>query len=62
MAKAIQGLIGLNVRDINRRLVLSWLYTAGGGTKHQLVRELNMSLSTVDQNLKELEKSGLILQ
>lgn len=62
MAKAIQGLTGLNVRGINRRLVLSWLYTAGGGTKHQLVRELNMSLSTVDQNLKELENAGLIVQ
>ena len=58
--KTEKSLTTIGVKEINRRLVLGALYTKEGVTKLQLVNTLEMSLSTVDQNLKELNKQGFI--
>ena len=58
--KTEKSLTTIGVKEINRRLVLGALYTKEGVTKLQLVNSLEMSLSTVDQNLKELNKQGFI--
>ncbi len=60
MKTTVKGMTGLNVRGINRRLVLSELYRSRGMTKQQLVEGLQMSLSTVDQNLRALQEAGLL--
>ncbi len=53
------GLTGLSVKEINKRLVLSCLYREKAISKKGLVCKLNMSLSTVDQNIKQLTAEGL---
>lgn len=60
MKTTVKGMTGLNVRGINRRLVLSELYRSRGMTKQQLVEGLHMSLSTVDQNLRALQEAGIL--
>lgn len=60
MSEGSAGMTGLSVKEINKRLVLSCLYQEEKGiTKQGLVNKLNMSLSTVDQNLKQLTAEGL---
>ena len=55
-----RSLTALNVKVINRKLVMGALYSPTGLTKMQLVQNLKMSLSTVDQNLKDLLSAGII--
>ena len=54
------GLTAMNVKKINRNKVYNYIYQKGAASKLQIVRELEMGLSTVSQNLKLLEEEGLV--
>lgn len=48
------------VKKINCRKVYRMIYEQGAVSKQQIISELSMGLSTVTQNLKDLEEAGLI--
>lgn len=54
------GITAMNVKKINKNKVYHFIYEQKTASKYQIVRELQMGLSTVSQNLKELEAEGLI--
>ena len=55
-----KGLTTTAVRQINRAKVYSSIYRNKITSKSQIVQDLQMSLSTVSQNLRALESEGLI--
>ncbi len=52
----------LELKQINKRKVYQYIYINKQASKHTIVNDLNMSISTVNQNLKELEDTNLILK
>lgn len=54
------GLTTMNVKIINKNKVYNYIYEQKTTSKYQIVQNLQMGLSTVGQNLKELEEEGLI--
>lgn len=50
----------LSLKEINRQQVYAAIYREPMQSKQQLARSLNMSLSTVDSNIKSLMQSGLL--
>lgn len=52
----------LSIKEINRQNVYALLYHEPSQSKMQLARTLNMSLSTVDSNIKSLLQSNLITE
>lgn len=54
------GMTTLEVKKINRRKVYHYIYSHMTVAKQDISRDLNMSLTTVTQNLKMLEDEGLI--
>lgn len=55
-----KGLTAINIRSINQNKLYQAIFHAGSTSKLQLVQTLEMGLSTVSQNLKQLEAAGLI--
>ncbi len=60
MDAPLKGLNKLSLKEVNRRQVVSALYHSGGMSKQQLVNELQLSLSTVDQYIRTLSAVGLV--
>lgn len=54
------GLTTMNVKKINKNKVYNFIYDQKTTSKYQIVQNLQMGLSTVGSNLKELEEEGLI--
>ena len=55
-----KGLTAINLKKINKSKVYHYIYRKKVTSKLQIVRELQMGLSTVSQNLNLLEEEGLI--
>ena len=55
-----KGLTTINLKKINRAKVYQYIYRTKQTSKQQIVRDLQMGLSTVSQNLSILEEEGLI--
>ncbi len=47
------------MKELNKRALTKYLYTHGPATKQMMERELGLSLPTITQNLRILEKEGL---
>ncbi len=54
------GMTTMNVKQINRNKVYAYIHKSRSTCKQHLTQSLQMGLSTVTQNLKELEEEGLI--
>jgi N-acetylglucosamine repressor len=48
------------MKELNKRALTKYLYAHGPATKQMLERELGLSLPTITQNLRILEKEGLV--
>ncbi len=48
------------MKELNKRALTKYLYTHGPATKQMMERELGLSLPTITQNLRILEKEGLV--
>ena len=57
-----KGMTTMAVKQINLKKVYSSIYQDKETSKLKIVQKLEMGLSTVSQNLKELEEQGLILK
>ena len=57
-----KGMTTMAIKQINLKKVYTAIYHEKETSKLQLVQSLQMGLSTVSQNLKELEEQGLILK
>lgn len=55
-----KGLTNISVKKINRSKVYQYIYRKKITSKLQIVQDLQMGLSTVNQNLNLLEQDGLI--
>ena len=55
-----KGLTNISLKKINKSKVYQYIYRKKTTSKLQIVQELQMGLSTVSQNLNELETDGLI--
>ena len=55
-----KGLTTITLKKINRSKVYQYIYQQKETSKLQIVSDLQMGLSTVSQNLNELENDGLI--
>ena len=55
-----KGLTNISVKKINRSKVYQYIYRKKTTSKRQIVQDLQMGLSTVNQNLNLLEQDGLI--
>lgn len=55
-----KGLTTITLKKINRDKVYQYIYRQRETSKLQIVQDLQMGLSTVSQNLNELEQDGLI--
>ena len=55
-----KGLTTITLKKINRNKVYQYIYQQRETSKLQIVSDLQMGLSTVSQNLNELENDGLI--
>lgn len=55
-----RGLTNISVKKINRSKVYQYIYRKKITSKLQIVQDLQMGLSTVNQNLNLLEQDGLI--
>ena len=55
-----KGMTTINLKKFNRNKVYQYIYQQKETSKLQIVRDLQMGLSTVSQNLNELEQDGLI--
>lgn len=55
-----KGMTTIAVKKYNKSKVYSFIYHEISTAKMQIVQKLEMGLSTVSQNLKELEEEGLI--
>ena len=54
------GITTITLKKINREKVYQYIYRQKETSKHQIVQDLQMGLSTVSQNLTILERDGLI--
>lgn len=54
------GMTTMNIRKINRNKIYSYIYNERSTCKLNITQALQMGLSTVSQNLKDLEEEGLI--
>lgn len=57
-----KGITSLNVKKINRNKVYNMIYNDVSTSKLQIVQKLQMGISTVSQNIKDLEDDGLIVR
>lgn len=57
-----KGMTTMAIKQINLKKVYTAIYQEKETSKLQLVQSLQMGLSTVSQNLKELEDQELILK
>lgn len=57
-----KGMTTITLKKINREKVYQYIYRQKETSKLQIVQDLQMGLSTVSQNLNELERDGLILR
>ncbi len=48
------------MKELNKRALTKYLYTHGPATKKMMEKELSLSLPTITQNLRILEKEGLV--
>ncbi len=48
------------MKELNKRALTKYLYAHGPATKQMMERELGLSLPTITQNLRILEKEGLV--
>lgn len=55
-----KGMTTITLKKINRNKVYQYIYQQKETSKLQIVQDLQMGLSTVSQNLNELEADGLI--
>lgn len=55
-----KGMTTITLKKINRNKVYQYIYQKKETSKLQIVQDLQMGLSTVSQNLNELEADGLI--
>lgn len=55
-----KGMTTITLKKINRDRVYQYIYNQKETSKLQIVQDLQMGLSTVSQNLNELENDGLI--
>lgn len=55
-----KGMTTIALKKINRDKVIQYIYRQKATSKLQIVQDLQMGLSTVSQNLNELEADGLI--
>ena len=55
-----KGMTTINLKKFNRNKVYQYIYQQKETSKLRIVRDLQMGLSTVSQNLNELEQDGLI--
>ncbi len=55
-----KGITTINLKKINKEKVYQYIYNEKQTSKLQIVQDLKMGLSTVSQNLTELEQDGLI--
>ena len=55
-----KGMTTITLKKINREKVYQYIYQQKETSKLQIVQDLQMGLSTVSQNLNELEQDGLI--
>ena len=55
-----KGMTTITLKKINRAKVYQYIYQKRETSKLQIVSDLQMGLSTVSQNLNELENNGLI--
>lgn len=55
-----KGMTTITLKKINRDKVYQYIYNQKETSKLQIVQDLQMGLSTVSQNLNELENDGLI--
>ena len=55
-----KGMTTITLKKINRNKVYQYIYHQKETSKLQIVQDLQMGLSTVSQNLNELEQDGLI--
>ena len=55
-----KGMTTITLKKINREKVYQYIYQQKETSKLQIVQDLQMGLSTVSQNLNELENDGLI--
>ena len=55
-----KGMTTITLKKINRDKVYQYIYREKQTSKLQIVQDLQMGLSTVSQNLNELENDGLI--
>lgn len=55
-----KGMTTITLKKINRDKVYQYIYSQKETSKLQIVQDLQMGLSTVSQNLNELENDGLI--
>ena len=55
-----KGMTTITLKKINRNKVYRYIYHQKETSKLQIVQDLQMGLSTVSQNLNELEQDGLI--
>jgi len=55
-----KGITTITLKKINREKVYQYIYQEKQTSKLQIVQDLQMGLSTVSQNLNELEQQGLI--
>ena len=50
----------VNIKQLNRQKVYQFIYHQKQTSKQELVQNLGLGLSTVSQNLTQLEQDGLI--
>ncbi|MBD5499894.1 MAG: ROK family transcriptional regulator [Lachnospiraceae bacterium] len=55
-----KGMTTFGVKEINRKAIYQYIYKQKQASKQELTLNLQMSLTTVTQNLKELEEQELI--
>lgn len=55
-----RGITTITLKKINKEKVYQYIYHQKQTSKLQIVQDLQMGLSTVSQNLNELETEGLI--
>lgn len=54
------GLTTINIKQLNKSTVYHYIYSKRRTSKQQIAQDLHMGLSTVSQNLAQLEQEGLI--
>lgn len=55
-----QGNTAASIKQLNKRKIYEFIYAKKQTYKQQIIEELHLSISTVTQNLSDLEKEGFI--